>query len=116
MCSFSISGSANATGAAYPQNVYRTFTYDTVTGQQLRLANLCEISPQLVSLYRRRFREQAPEEQANLLDRYTDEQLLEELRNADQTGSLLQSYLTTDGIGIVFPTGDNMDQRIQTIL
>lgn len=116
VCSFSISGSANATGAAYPQNVYRTFTYDTVTGQQLRLADLCEISPQLVSLYRRRFREQAPEEQANLLDRYTDEQLLEELRNADQTGSLLQSYLTTDGIGIVFPTGDNMDQRIQTIL
>ena len=87
-----------------------------MTGQQLRLADLCEISPQLVSLYRRRFREQAPEEQANLLDRYTDEQLLEELRNADQTGSLLQSYLTTDGIGIVFPTGDNMDQRIQTIL
>lgn len=98
LISINFSGVGNKKNAAYPNNIFKTINIDMRKRKLLKLNDLYNVDYSFIEMYKKEFEKQV--EGISINDIYTDEQLANYFKNADEFDSYVMSYYTKDKIGI----------------
>ncbi|SEW16299.1 hypothetical protein [[Clostridium] fimetarium] len=114
LISIVFSGFGNVRTAAHPNNIFYSLNIDLEACSKIKLQDICSINSNLVKIYREKWAQQTDEVRAVILRDYNDDDLIKAFTQADNLGSSVYSYLTSNGVAFSLSVSHAIGDHIET--